>query len=57
MRALLWLLALFALAAALTVASRYSSGYVLIALPPWRLELSFNFLVLLVLAGYLGDTG
>lgn len=53
MRVLLWLLALFALAAALTVAARYSSGYVLIALPPWRVELSLNLLVLLVLGGYL----
>ncbi|HQR53526.1 MAG TPA: heme biosynthesis HemY N-terminal domain-containing protein [Burkholderiales bacterium] len=52
MKALLWLLALAALAVALTVASRYSSGYVLIVLPPYRAELSVNLLVLIVLAGY-----
>ena len=34
MKALLWLLALAALAVGLTVASRYSSGYVLVVLPP-----------------------
>lgn len=52
MKALLWLLALAALAVGLTVASRYSSGYVLVVLPPYRAELSVNLLVLLVLAGY-----
>ena len=53
MKALLWLLALAALAVGLTVASRYSSGYVLVVLPPYRAELSANLLVLLVIAGYL----
>ncbi len=52
MKALLWLLALAALAVGLTVASRYSSGYVLIVLPPYRAELSVNLLVLIALAGY-----
>lgn len=53
MKALLWLLALAALAVGLTVASRYSSGYVLVVLPPYRAELSVNLLVLLVIGGYL----
>ena len=53
MKALLWLLALAALAVGLTVASRYSSGYVLVVVPPYRAELSVNLLVLLVIGGYL----
>jgi HemY protein len=53
MKPLLWLLALAALAVGLTVASRYSSGYVLVVLPPYRAELSVNLLVLIVIAGYL----
>jgi HemY protein len=53
MRPLLWLLALGALAVGLTVVSRYSSGYVLVVLPPYRAELSVNLLVLLVIGGYL----
>lgn len=53
MKALLWLLALAALAVGLTVAARYSSGYVLVVLPPWRAELSVNLLVLIAIAGYL----
>ncbi len=53
MKALLWLLALAALAVGLTVASRYSSGYVLVVVPPYRAEISINLLVLLLIAGYL----
>jgi HemY protein len=53
MKALVWLLALAALAVGLTVASRYSSGYVLVVLPPYRAELSVNLLVLLVIGCYL----
>ncbi|HEX4986699.1 MAG TPA: heme biosynthesis HemY N-terminal domain-containing protein [Burkholderiales bacterium] len=49
MRALLWGLALFAAAVGLVAAARYNSGYVLIVLPPWRAELSFNFAVILLL--------
>ena len=49
MRAAFWLLALFALAVALTLAARVDQGYVIVAYPPWRMELSFMLaLVLLV---------
>lgn len=50
MRAALWVLALFALAVAFTLAARLDQGYVIIVFPPWRLELSF-MLALLLLAG------
>ena len=51
MRALLWVVALFALAVALTAAARYSPGYILLVLPGHRVELSLNFaLILLALA-------
>ncbi len=53
MRAVLWLLALFAAAVALTLAARLDQGYVIVVYPPWRLELSF-ILALLLLAGLLG---
>ena len=50
MRFLLWLLALFALAAALALGANLSDGYVLVVVPPWRIELSVNlFAVLFVL--------
>lgn len=50
MRVALWLLALFALAVAFTLAARLDQGYVIVVYPPWRLELSF-MLALLLLAG------
>lgn len=57
MKALLWFLALFALAAALVLGARLNDGYVLLVLPPWRAELSLNLFGLALLAvlaaGYL----
>jgi HemY protein len=50
MRAAFWLLALFALAVALTLAAQVDQGYVIVVFPPWRMELSF-MLALLLLAG------
>ncbi|MCW5624972.1 MAG: hypothetical protein KIT73_09680 [Burkholderiales bacterium] len=57
MRALFWLLGLFAVAVGLVLAARYNSGYVLVVLTDRRIELSLNFAALLVLftlvVGYL----
>ncbi len=50
MRAALWVLALFALAVAITLAARLDQGYVIVVYPPWRMELSF-MLALLLLTG------
>ncbi|MFA7267819.1 MAG: heme biosynthesis HemY N-terminal domain-containing protein [Sterolibacterium sp.] len=52
MRTLLWLLTLAALAVGLALAARYNDGYVLLVLPPWRVDLSLNLLILLQLAGF-----
>jgi len=52
MRALLWLLTLAALAVGLSLAARYNEGYALLVLPPWRVEISLNFLILLSLLGF-----
>ncbi|MFZ5484835.1 MAG: heme biosynthesis HemY N-terminal domain-containing protein [Pseudomonadota bacterium] len=41
MRSALWVLLLFALAVAVTLAARFDQGYVLVVVPPWRLEMSF----------------
>lgn len=54
MRALIWLVGLAAAAVALVLAARYNHGYVLVVLPPWRIELSFNFAVLLAVAASAG---
>lgn len=57
MRVAFWILLLAALAAALLLAIRYDSGYVLIVSPPWRVELSLSLAIacalLLFLAAYL----
>lgn len=52
MRVLIWLLALFALAVGLSLAAGYNEGYVLLVLPPYRVELSLNFFVTLLVAGF-----
>jgi HemY protein len=49
MRPILWLLLLFALAVAITLAARFDQGYVLVVLPPWRLEMSFVLAALAML--------
>ena len=53
MRALIWLLALAAIAVGLSLAARYNDGYALLVLPPWRIELSLNLLVLLALGTFI----
>ncbi|MGL4996581.1 MAG: heme biosynthesis HemY N-terminal domain-containing protein, partial [Deefgea sp.] len=58
MKFLIWFIGLFALAVGLTLFAEFNSGYALIFLPPWRIEISLNiFIVLLltsVIALYLG---
>lgn len=50
-RALIWIVTIVAIAVGLTVLARYSTGYVLLVSPPYRIELSLNFfLVLLAVA-------
>lgn len=53
MRGLLWLLTLAALAVGLSLAARYNDGYVLFVLPPWRVEISLNLLLVLQVVGFL----
>ena len=52
MRGLLWLLVLAALAVALSVLMRGNGGYALFVLPQWRVEVSLNFLAVLVVVGF-----
>jgi len=49
MRLALWLLLLFALAVAITLLARFDAGYVVVVLPPWRLEMSFMLAAVAVL--------
>lgn len=51
-RGLFWLLALFGLAAAVALAARYNEGYLLLVMPPYRLEISLNLMIGALLVGF-----
>ncbi len=53
LRLVAWLLLLAGLAVGLALLARSNDGYVLLLVPPWRLELSLNLLILLELAAFL----
>lgn len=53
MRALIWLIGIFAMAVGLAMVAGLNDGYVLVVLPPWRVQLSLNLLVVLLLLGFL----
>ncbi len=48
MKTMLWILAIFAAAVGLTLAAKPNTGYLLLIYPPYRIELSFNFFVVLL---------
>lgn len=58
MRALLWLIGIFALAVGLVILARYNDAYALFVWAPWRLHISLNLLAILTvlafLVGYFG---
>jgi HemY protein len=51
-RTLLWGIAIAALAVGLTLAASHNTGYVLLVLPPYRVELSLNLLLVLLALGF-----
>src|SRR5258708_27937964 len=53
MRFALWAVILAVVAVGVALFARHSTGYVVIVSAPYRIELSLNLLVFLVLAGYL----
>lgn len=52
MKALFWTLAILLLAVALTMAARHNAGYVLLIYPPYRIELTLNFLLVLLAGAF-----
>jgi len=53
MKALFWLLAVFAAAVALVLLAHVDSGHVLFYYPPWRVEMSMVFFVAAALVSFL----
>jgi HemY protein len=51
-RTLFWIIAIVALGVGLVAAGRYNSGYLLLVLPPYRVELSLNLLLVLVFVAF-----
>jgi len=51
-KTLFWIIGLFALAVGLVVAARYNDGYVLVVLPPYRVEIALNLLLILLAVGF-----
>ena len=52
MRALFWLIAVFAAAVAFALAGRFSEGYVLVVYPPWRAEISLVLFMFALAAAF-----
>lgn len=52
MRALIWLIGIFAVAAGMAMLAGLNDGYVLVVLPPWRAQLSLNLLLVLLVLGF-----
>src|SRR5258706_5967617 len=53
MKALIWIVGITVVAVALTLAARYNNGYLLLVLPPYRVEFSLNLLIVLLVAGFI----
>ncbi|WP_169307234.1 heme biosynthesis HemY N-terminal domain-containing protein [Chitiniphilus eburneus] len=49
MKALGWIIGLFALAVGLTLFARLNTGYALLFIPPWRIEVSLNAFIIALL--------
>lgn len=54
MKGLLWILGLFALAVAVALGARFNDGYALLVVPPYRVEISLNLLLIGLLALFAG---
>ncbi|QEL64050.1 HemY protein [Oryzomicrobium terrae] len=52
MKGLFWILALFAAAVGAAMLLRADEGYALLVFPPWRIEVSLNFLIFALLFGF-----
>jgi HemY protein len=53
MRGLFWVLVLFSLAVALSMAAEINDGYMLLVLPPWRMEISLNLAIGVLVAAFI----
>ena len=52
MRTLIWMIGIFAVAVGVAMVAGLNDGYVLLVAPPWRVQLSLNLLVVIVVVGF-----
>ncbi|MCP5268320.1 MAG: heme biosynthesis protein HemY [Zoogloeaceae bacterium] len=52
MRGLLWLLVLFAVAVGLAMTAQFNDAYLLMVIPPWRIEVSLNLALTVLVGGF-----
>ena len=52
MRTLIWLIGIFAIAVGVAMVAGLNDGYLLLVAPPWRVQLSLNLLVVIVVLGF-----
>lgn len=52
MRTLIWMIGIFAIAVGVAMVAGVNDGYVLLVAPPWRVQLSLNLLVVIVVVGF-----
>lgn len=57
MRIALWIFVIFVSATAIAVGAHYNIGYVLFILPPYRMDMSLNFMIVLLLGAIFGSYG
>ena len=57
MKALAWIIVLFAVAVGVTLFARYNTGYVLLVIPPWRIEFSLNLLLVALAVAFAAAYG
>ncbi|WP_137938485.1 heme biosynthesis HemY N-terminal domain-containing protein [Chitinivorax sp. B] len=53
MKLLLWLIAIFTAAVAVTMLAGVNDGYALFVVPPYRLDISLNALIILIIAAFI----
>ncbi len=53
MRGLFWVVVLFVAAVAVALGARLNDGYLLLVVPPWRVEISLNLFIVALLAMFL----
>lgn len=55
MRALFWIIAIFAIAAGVAMLAGANEGYVLLVMPPWRAQASLNLVIMASVVGFLAS--